>query len=205
MNIPYVVESGENGETRHDIFSRMLKDRIIFLGSPIDSVVANVIVAQLLFLSSQDPSSPIKIYINSPGGSVVAGLSIIDTMNLIPNDVETIVVGMAASMAAVILSSGAKGMRKSLPNSTVMIHQPSNANVGGQASDIEISTRRIIRIRDNLNQMLASNTGQELSRVEQDCDRDYYMNSEEALEYGIIDSVVGRVSDDEEDVVGEVE
>jgi len=205
MFVPYVVEAGEHGETRHDVFSRLLKDRIVWIGTAINAEVANVVIAQLLFLSSSDPTSPIKVYINSPGGSVSAGLAIYDCMNLIPCPIETICVGMAASMGAVILSGGTPGMRKILPNSTVMIHQPSNAGVGGQASDIEISTKRILKLRSTLNQILADNTGQDLSQIESDCDRDHWMDASESLAYGIVDQIIGARKTTEIEVVSELE
>ncbi len=189
MLIPTVIEKSQFGERAYDIFSRLLRERIIFLGGPIDDNVANLIIAQLLFLQSEDPKKDITLYINSPGGSVTAGLAIIDTMNHIKPDVSTLCVGIAASMGAGILSAGAKGKRYSLPNSEIMIHQPSGGTEG-QAADIEIAAKRIIKSRDFLNKMLAKNTGQTLSRIEKDVDRDYYMNADEAKKYGIIDKVL---------------
>ena len=189
MLIPTVIEKSSFGERAYDIYSRLLKENIIFLGGPIDDAVANLVIAQLLFLQSEDPKKEIQMYINSPGGSVTAGLAIIDTMQHLKNDVSTVCVGMAASMGAVILSSGTKGKRVSLPNSEIMIHQPSGG-VEGQASDIEISAKRIIKNREVLNQILAKNTGQSISKIEKDVDRDFFMDADEAKKYGIIDQVV---------------
>jgi ATP-dependent Clp protease protease subunit len=189
MLIPTVIEKSQFGERAYDIFSRLLRDNIIFLDGPIDDHVANLIIAQMLFLQSEDPKKDISFYINSPGGSVTAGLAIIDTMNNIKNDVSTICVGMAASMGAVILSAGEKGKRLALPNSEIMIHQP-HGGVEGQASDIEISAKRIIKNRETLNKMLAKNTGKTLSQVEKDADRDFFMSADEAKKYGIVDKVL---------------
>jgi ATP-dependent Clp protease, protease subunit len=189
MLIPTVIEKTSFGERAYDIYSRLLKENIIFLGGPIDDHVANIIIAQLLFLQSEDSKKDVTLYINSPGGSVTAGLAIIDTMNNIKNDVSTVCVGMAASMGAVILSAGEKGKRFALPNSEVMIHQP-HGGAEGQASDIEISARRILKNREVLNKMLAKNTNQPLSKIEKDVDRDFFMDSEEAKKYGIIDKVI---------------
>ncbi|MDQ2933252.1 MAG: ATP-dependent Clp protease proteolytic subunit [bacterium] len=188
MLIPTVIEKTTNGERAYDIYSRLLKENVIFLGGPIDDHVANLIIAQLLFLQSEDPKKEIQLYINSGGGSVTAGLAIVDTMMHIKNDISTVCVGMAASMAAVILSCGTKGKRVALPNSEVMIHQPSGG-MEGQASDIEISAKHIIKMRATLNKILAKNTGQTLAKVEKDADRDYFMDADEAKKYGIIDSV----------------
>jgi len=187
--IPTVIEKSTFGERAYDIYSRLLKEGIIFLGGPIDDTVANIVIAQLLFLQSEDPKKEISLYINSPGGSVTAGLAILDTMNHIKNDVSTVCVGMAASMAAVILSAGKKGKRFSLPNSEIMIHQPSGG-VEGQASDIEISAKRIVRTRALTNKILSKNTGQPLAKIEKDVDRDFFMDADEAKKYGIIDDVV---------------
>jgi len=187
--IPTVIEKSQNGERAYDIYSRLLKEGIIFLGGPIDDGVANIVIAQLLFLQSEDPKKEISLYINSPGGSVTAGLAILDTMNHIKNDVSTVCVGMAASMAAVILSSGKKGKRFALANSEIMIHQP-HGGAEGQASDIEISAKRIVKNRLTLNKILAKNTGQSLSKIEKDVDRDFFMDSEEAKKYGIIDEMM---------------
>lgn len=187
--IPTVIEKTSSGERAYDIYSRLLKENIIFLGGPIDDAVASTVIAQLLFLQSEDPKKDITLYINSPGGVITSGLAIIDTMNHIKNDVSTVCVGMAASMGAVILSAGAKGKRFALENSEVMIHQPSGGTEG-QASDIEISARRIIKNRERLNKILAKNTGQPLSKIEKDGDRDFFMTSEESKKYGIIDKVI---------------
>ncbi|MFA6463530.1 MAG: ATP-dependent Clp endopeptidase proteolytic subunit ClpP [Candidatus Paceibacterota bacterium] len=187
--IPTVIEKTSAGERAYDIYSRLLKENIVFLGGPIDDAVASTVIAQLLFLQSEDPKKDITLYINSPGGVITSGLAIIDTMNHIKNDVSTICVGMAASMGAVILSAGKKGKRFALENSEVMIHQPSGG-AEGQASDIEISAKRIVKNREVLNKILAKNTGQTLSKVEKDADRDFFMSSEESKKYGIIDKVI---------------
>lgn len=187
--IPTVIEKTNMGERAYDIYSRLLKENIIFLGGPIDDGVANTIIAQLLFLQSEDPKKDITLYVNSPGGHVTAGLAIIDTMNNIKNDVSTVCVGLAASMGAVILASGAKGKRYALPNSEIMIHQP-HGGAEGQASDIEISAKRIIKNRDILNKILAKTTGQPLSKIEKDVDRDFFLQADEAKKYGIIDKVL---------------
>jgi ATP-dependent Clp protease protease subunit len=187
--IPTVIEKTNFGERAYDIYSRLLKENIIFLGGPIDDAVANTIIAQLLFLQSEDPKKDITLYVNSPGGHVTAGLAIIDTMNNIKNDVSTVCVGLAASMGAVILASGKKGKRFALPNSEIMIHQP-HGGVEGQASDIEISAKRILKNRENLNKILAKTTGQTISRIEKDVDRDFFMSADESKKYGIIDKVL---------------
>jgi ATP-dependent Clp protease protease subunit len=187
--VPTVIEKTTMGERAFDIYSRLLKENIIFLGGPIDDQVANLVIAQLLFLQSEDPKKDVSIYINSPGGVVTAGLAIIDTMNHIKNDVSTVCIGVAASMGAMILSSGTKGKRYILPNADVMIHQPSGGTEG-QASDIEISAKRILKMRENLNKMLAKNTGQPLSKIEKDVDRDFFMTAEEAKKYGIVDKIL---------------
>lgn len=189
--VPMVVEQSNRGERAYDIWSRLLKDRIIFLGGPIDDTVANLIIAQLLFLESEDPDKDVQMYINSPGGSVTAGLAIYDTMQYIKPDVATICLGSAASMGALLLSSGAKGKRYSLPYSRIMVHQPLGG-AQGQATDIEIHTREILRMRELLNEILASNTGQTIERIQQDTDRDNFMSSVQAKEYGIIDSIMSR-------------
>ena len=191
MLIPTVIEKSNFGERAYDIYSRLLKENIIFLGGQIDDHVANLVIAQLLFLQTEDAKKEINLYINSPGGSVTAGLAIIDTMQHIKNDVSTVCVGLAASMAAVILSSGTKGKRMVLPNAEIMIHQPLGG-VEGQASDIEISAKSIVKNRATLNKILAKNTGQPLSRVEKDVDRDFFMDAEEAKKYGIVDQVVAN-------------
>jgi len=187
--IPTVIEKTAGGERAYDIYSRLLKDRIIFLGDAVDDHVANIVIAQLLFLESQDKTKDIKLYINSPGGSVTAGLAMIDTMNLIKPDVATICVGMAASMGAMLLSAGKKGKRFVLPNSEVMIHQVLGG-AEGQASDIKIRAERIIKMKDMLNHMLSENTGQSFAKVEKDTDRDYFMTAEEAVAYGIVDKII---------------
>ncbi len=188
MLIPTVIEKSSFGERAYDIYSRLLRDGIIFLGGPIDDHMANLIIAQLLFLQSEDPKKEISLYINSPGGSVTSTLAIIDTMNHIKNDISTVCVGIAASGAALVLSAGTKGKRMALPNSEVMIHQPLGG-AEGQASDIEISAKHILKTRAILNKLLAKNTGQSVSRIEKDVDRDFFMDAEEAKKYGIIDSV----------------
>lgn len=189
MLVPMVIEKSSMGERAYDIYSRLLKERIIFLGGPIDSDVANLVVAQMLFLASEDPKKDISFYINSPGGHVSAGLAILDTMNHIQPDVSTVCVGLAASMGAVLLSAGKKGKRFALPNAEVMIHQPSGG-AEGMASDIEITARHILATRERLNKMLAKNTGQKLDKIEKDVDRDFFMTAEEAKTYGIIDKVL---------------
>ncbi|MCM3339378.1 MULTISPECIES: ATP-dependent Clp endopeptidase proteolytic subunit ClpP [unclassified Paenibacillus] len=190
--VPVVVEQTNRGERSYDIYSRLLKDRIIFLGTQVNDVVANSIIAQLLFLAADDPEKDIHLYINSPGGSITAGMAIFDTMQHIKPDVSTICVGMAASMGAFLLNAGAKGKRFALPNSEIMIHQPLGG-AEGQATDIEIRARRILKMRDKLNHILADRTGQPLERIEKDTDRDYFMSAEEALEYGLVDKVLGKI------------
>lgn len=188
MLVPMVVEKSQFGERGYDIYSRLLKDRIVFLGGPIDDDVANLIVAQLLFLESEDPKKDIFLYINSPGGVVTAGMAIVDTMNHIKPKVATVCVGMAASAAAVILASGEKGKRFALPNSEVMIHQPLGG-AQGQATDIEITAKHILATRDRLNKILSKATGQPLARIEKDVERDYFMMAEDAKKYGLVDQV----------------
>ncbi|CAM3196622.1 MULTISPECIES: ATP-dependent Clp endopeptidase proteolytic subunit ClpP [Paenibacillus] len=190
--IPMVVEQSNRGERAYDIYSRLLKDRIIFLGSDVNDVVANAIMAQMLFLAAEDPEKDIHLYINSPGGSITAGMAIYDTMQFIKPDVSTICVGMAASMGAFLLNAGAKGKRFALPNSEIMIHQPLGG-AQGQASDIEIRARRILKMRDTLNRIIAERSGQPLERIEKDTDRDYFMSAAEAADYGIIDKVIENV------------
>lgn len=190
--VPMVIEQNNRGERAYDIYSRLLKDRIIFLGSGVNDVVANSIIAQLLFLAADDPEKDISLYINSPGGSITSGMAIYDTMQYIKPDVSTICVGMAASMGAFLLTAGAKGKRYALPNSEVMIHQPLGG-AEGQASDIEIRARRIIKMRDKLNGILADRSGQPLERIEKDTDRDYFMSAAEAQEYGLIDKVIEKI------------
>ena len=189
--IPYptVIEQTHRGERAYDLYSRLLKDRIIFLGTPVDDDVANIIVAQMLFLESEDPDKDINLYINSPGGSVTAGLAIYDTMQYVKCQVSTICMGQAASMGALLLTAGAKGKRFSLPHSRIMIHQPSGG-FGGQASDIELHAKEILRLKAKLNEIMQKHTGQALDRIERDTDRDYFMGAGEAKEYGLIDEVV---------------
>ncbi|WP_299299452.1 ATP-dependent Clp endopeptidase proteolytic subunit ClpP [uncultured Fretibacterium sp.] len=187
--IPYVIEQTGRGERSYDIYSRLLKDRIVFLGTEVEDGVANSIIAQLLFLESEDPEKDIHLYINSPGGSVTAGLAIYDTMRYIKSPVSTICVGLAASMAAVLLSSGAKGKRLALPNAEIMIHQPSGGT-RGQATDIEIHARNILKTRERLNRILAAQTGRDIEDVARDTERDNFMTAEEALQYGLIDRII---------------
>ena len=187
--VPVVVEQTNRGERSYDIFSRLLKDRIIFLGDEVNDVTASLVVAQMLFLESEDPERDISLYINSPGGSITAGMAIYDTMNYIKCDVSTICIGMAASMGAFLLSCGAKGKRFALPNSEIMIHQPLGGTQG-QATDIKIHADRIIRIRKSLNEILSKNTGQPLEVIEHDTERDNFMSAEEAMKYGLIDKVI---------------
>jgi len=189
--IPYVIEQTGRGERSYDIFSRLLKERIIFLGSEVNDVVANLIIAQLLFLESEDPEKDLFIYINSPGGSVTAGMAIYDTMQYIRPDVCTVCVGQAASMGAVLLAGGAKGKRSALPHSRIMIHQPLGG-FSGQASDVEIHAREMLRVKQELNRILAHHTGRQLKQVESDSDRDNFMTSVQAKEYGLIDDVFER-------------
>ena len=189
--VPVVIEQSSRGERSFDIFSRLLRERIIFLGTQIDDMVANLIVAQLLLLDSENPEKDIMLYINSPGGSVTAGLAIYDTMQHIRADVQTICLGQAASMGAFLLCSGAKGKRMALPHSRVLIHQPLGG-AQGQATDIEIQAQEILRIKKTLNEIMASNTGQSIKKIEKDTDRDYIMTPQEALEYGMIDKVISR-------------
>ncbi|WP_419879365.1 ATP-dependent Clp endopeptidase proteolytic subunit ClpP [Brevibacillus centrosporus] len=187
--IPTVIEQTNRGERAYDIYSRLLKDRIIFLGTPINDTVANIVVAQLLFLQAEDPDKDISLYINSPGGSITAGMAIYDTMNFIKPAVSTICIGMAASMGAFLLAAGEKGKRFALPNSEVMIHQPLGG-AQGQASDIEIAAKRILKMRDHLNQILAERTCQPLERIQKDTDRDNFLSAADAVEYGLIDKVI---------------
>ncbi len=189
--IPYVVEQTGRGERGYDIYSRLLKDRIIFIGQPIDDNLANVVIAQLLFLEAEDPDRDINMYIQSPGGVVTAGLAIYDTMQFIKPDVATICMGQAASMGAVLLAAGAAGKRSALPNARVMIHQPLGGNQG-QASDIEIYTKEMLKIRERLNSILAFHTGQPLEKIDRDTDRNYFMSAEESKAYGMIDSVIAK-------------
>ena len=188
--IPMVVEQTNRGERAYDIFSRLLKDSIIFIGAPIDDAMANLVIAQMLFLEAEDPDRDILLYINSPGGSISAGMAIYDTMQFIKPDVQTYCIGQAASMAAVLLGAGAKAKRFSLPNSRIIIHQPLMTGLGGQATDIDIHAREILRMRTRLNEILADHTGQPLDRIQEDTERDYIMSAEQSREYGIIDDVI---------------
>src|SRR4249919_3342568 len=190
--VPMVVEQTNRGERAYDIFSRLLKDSIVFIGTPIDDSVANLVIAQMLFLEAEDPDRDILVYLNSPGGSITAGLAIYDTMQFIKPDVQTYCIGQAASIAAVLLAAGAKGKRYSLPNSRILIHQPWMSGLGGQASDIDIHAKEILRMREMLNEILAKHTGQSISRIQDDTDRDYIMGPVQAKDYGIIDDVLTR-------------
>jgi ATP-dependent Clp protease, protease subunit len=187
--IPTVIEKSQYGERAYDIYSRLLKDRIIFLGGPVNDAVANTVIAQLLFLDHEDPKKEIKLYINSPGGSVTAGLAIYDTMQFVKPDVSTICIGMAASMGAVLLASGKKGKRFALPNSEILLHQVMGG-VQGQAIEVEITARQIMKIKDRINELLSRHTGQTKSKLEKDTDRDFYMSPGEAKEYGVIDEII---------------
>ena len=191
MLVPIVIEQTNRGERAYDIYSRLLKDRIIFLGAPIDDVFANLIIAQLLFLEAEDPEKAINLYINSPGGSVTAGLGIYDTMQYVKPAINTICLGQAASMGAFLLTAGTKGKRYALPNARVMIHQPMGG-FQGQATEIDIHAREILKIRERLNEIMAKHTGQPLDKISQDTERDYFMSSEEAKRYGLIDEVITR-------------
>jgi ATP-dependent Clp protease, protease subunit len=190
--VPMVVEQSGRGERAYDIFSRLLKERIVFLVGPVDDATANLVVAQLLFLESENPDKDISFYINSPGGSVSAGMAIFDTMRFIKPDVSTLCVGMAASMGAFLLAAGAKGKRFSLPNSRILIHQPWMSGLGGQATDIDIHAKEILRMRERLNEILAHHTGQPLKRIQDDTERDYIMGPDQGKEYGIIDDVIRK-------------
>ena len=192
--VPMVVEQTSRGERSYDIYSRLLKDRIIFLGGVVDDDVSNLIVAQMLFLEAEDPEKDINLYINSPGGSITAGMAIFDTMQYIRSDVRTICIGMAASMGAFLLAAGAKGKRVALPNSEVLIHQPliGGHGLSGQATEIEIHARQLLRTKAKMNRILAERTGQPLEKVEKDTERDYYMTAEEAKEYGLVDQVLEK-------------
>ena len=187
--IPMVVEQTSRGERAYDIYSRLLKDNIIFIGSPIDDIVSNLVIAQLLFLEAEDPDKDISIYINSPGGSVTSGLAIYDTMQFVKPDISTICIGQAASMAAVLMAAGTPKKRFALPNSRILIHQPMGG-FSGQASDIDIHAREILRIKERLNQILSSHTGQPIERIAQDSDRDFIMSAHQAMEYGLLDQVI---------------
>ena len=190
--VPMVVEQTNRGERAYDIYSRLLKDSIIFVGTPIEDGIANMVIAQMLFLEAEDPDRDIVLYINSPGGSISAGLAIYDTIQFIKADVQTCCIGQAASMAAVLLASGSKGKRYSLPNSRIVIHQPLMSGLAGQASDIDIHAREIIRTRSKLNEILAIHTGQEIKRIEKDTERDHIMTAAQSQDYGIIDQVISE-------------
>jgi len=187
--IPMVIETTGRGERAYDIFSLLLRNRIVFLGTPIDDQIANLVVAQLLYLSSEDPEAPIQMYINSPGGHVYAGLAIYDTMQMIPNPISTLAVGVTASFGTVLLTAGTKGQRYALPNATIHMHQPLGG-AQGQASDIEIQAREILRLKDDLNQILSRHTGQTIETIERDTNRDFYLDSQGAVEYGVVDKVM---------------
>jgi ATP-dependent Clp protease protease subunit len=190
--IPTVIEKTQNGERAYDIYSRLLKDRIIFLGGPVNDAVANTIIAQLLFLDHEDTKKDIKLYVNSPGGSVTAGMAIYDTMQFVRSDVSTICVGIAASMGAFLLAAGKKGKRFTLPNSEILLHQVAVDSIGGQATEIEISARQIIKTKQRLNQILAKSTGQSLAKVEKDTERDFWLSAEEAKVYGVVDDIIKK-------------
>ena len=190
--IPMVVEQTNRGERAYDIYSRLLKDNIIFLGTPIDDNVANVVTAQLLFLEAEDPDKDIHLYINSPGGSISAGMAVYDTMQYIRPNVSTICIGQAASMGALLLAAGTPGKRFALPNSRILIHQPSMSGLAGQATDIDIHAKEILRLRESMNGILAKHTGQNIERIEKDVERDYIMTAGQAKEYGIVDQVISR-------------
>lgn len=190
MLVPMVVEQTSRGERAFDIYSRLLKENIIFLGTPIDDNVANLIIAQMLFLAAEDPEKDISLYINSPGGSITAGLAILDTMRLVEPDIVTYCLGQAASMGAVLLAAGTKGKRYSLPNARILIHQPHMSGLAGQAADIDIHAKEILRMRATLNEILADATGQNIDKIARDMDRDYIMSAEQAVEYGMIDRVI---------------
>lgn len=192
--VPMVIEQTNRGERSYDIYSRLLKDRIIFLGGPIDDTVANLVVAQLLFLDAEDPEKDVSLYINSPGGSISAGMAIYDTMQYIKADVQTICIGTAASMGAFLLTAGTKGKRIALPNSEILIHQPliGGSGLSGQATEIEIHAKHLLKVKEKLNRILAERTGQSLEKIEKDTDRDHYMSAEEAREYGLIDQILEK-------------
>src|SRR5512146_3333185 len=192
MLVPMVIEQTGRGERAYDIYSRLLRDNIIFLGTPVDDTVANLIIAQLLFLAAEDPEKDIQLYITSPGGSITAGMAIYDTMQYIRPDVMTICIGQAASMAALLLAAGEKGKRFALPTSRILIHQPSMGGLSGQATDIDIHAREILRMREITNQLMAKHTGQKLEKVEKDVERDFIMNAQQGKEYGIIDDIIDK-------------
>ena len=190
--VPMVVEQTNRGERAYDIFSRLLKDNIIFIGTPIDDSVANLVIAQMLFLEAEDPDKDILLYINSPGGVITAGLAIYDTMQYVRPDVQTLCIGQAASIAAVLLAAGAKGKRASLPNSRILIHQPWMSGLGGQATDIALAAKEILRPRERINEIMGTHTGQTVQRIQEDTERDYIMSPDEGKEYGIIDDVLRK-------------
>ena len=190
MLVPMVIEQTGRGERAYDIYSRLLRDNIIFIGTPIDDNIANLVIAQMLFLAQEDPEKDIQLYVNSPGGSITAGMAIYDTMQYVKNDVMTLCVGQAASMAALLLAAGEPKKRLALPNSRILIHQPSMSGLGGQATDIDIYAREILRMRESLNQILANATGQVVDRIARDVDRDYILEPDQALEYGLIDRII---------------
>jgi ATP-dependent Clp protease protease subunit len=190
MLVPMVIEQTGRGERAYDIYSRLLRDNIIFIGTPIDDNIANLVIAQMLFLAQEDPEKDIQLYINSPGGSITAGMAIYDTMQYVKNDVTTICIGQAASMAALLLSAGQAKKRLALPNSRILIHQPSMGGLSGQATDIDIHAREILRMREITNQLLSKHSGQKLDKVEKDVERDFIMNAQQAKEYGIIDDII---------------
>ena len=190
--VPMVVEQTNRGERAYDIFSRLLKDNIIFIGTPIDDGVANLAIAQMLFLEAEDPDKDIQLYLNSPCGSITAGFAIYDTMQFIRPDVQTICIGQAASIAAVLLAAGAKGKRFSLPNSRILIHQPWMSGLGGQATDIDLAAKEILRMRERINEIFVKHTGQDIKRIQQDTERDYIMSPEQGQQYGIIDDVIRK-------------
>jgi ATP-dependent Clp protease protease subunit len=194
--VPMVVEQTSRGERAYDIYSRLLRDNIIFVGYPIDDVVANLITAQLLFLEAENPERDIWLYINSPGGSITAGLAIYDTMQFVRPDITTICVGQASSMAAVLLAAGAKGKRFALPNSRILLHQPSMSGLAGQATDIDIHAREILRMRESLNGILANHTGQSIEKISSDVDRDFILGAEQAKDYGVVDEIIFKKQQD---------
>ena len=188
--VPMVIEQTSRGERAYDIYSRLLRDNIIFIGTPIDDTIANLVIAQMLFLAAEDPEKDIQLYINSPGGSITAGMAIYDTMQFVKNDVQTICIGQAASMAAVLLAAGTGKKRFALPNSRILIHQPLMSGLSGQATEIDIHAREILRMREIMNQIMSKHTGQRLDKVEKDVERDFIMNASQAREYGIVDDII---------------
>jgi ATP-dependent Clp protease, protease subunit len=188
--VPMVIEQTSRGERAYDIYSRLLRDNIIFIGTPVDDMIANLVIAQMLFLAAEDPEKDIQLYINSPGGSITAGMAIYDTMQFVKNDVQTICIGQAASMAAVLLAAGSAKKRFALPNSRILIHQPLMSGLSGQATEIDIHAREILRMREIMNQIMSKHTGQRLDKVEKDVERDFIMNASQAREYGIVDDII---------------